>query len=79
MEFATYSDAPAQFGGTIKFGRGAVAQFVAKGFERCTTAPVKDEMAYHTPTGPLITKVVCESPPRTAAGPLELGWTLSYR
>ena len=79
MEFATYSEAPVQRSGTTTFGRGAVRKFDASGFEHCGTVPVQDDAAYHTPTGPLNTKVVCESSGRTVRGPLKLSWTLSYQ
>lgn len=79
MEFATYSEAPVQKGGTITFGHGAVRKFEASGFEHCGTAEVQEDMAYHTPTGPLNTNVVCESSARTVQGPLKLSWTLSYQ
>jgi len=79
MEFATYSEAPAQKGGTTIFGRGAVRKFETSGFEHCGTAPAQDDVAYHTPTAPLNTKVVCESSARTVQGPLKLSWTLSYQ
>jgi hypothetical protein len=79
MEFATYSDEAAQKGTTTTFGRGAVRKFAASGFERCGVAPVQDDVAYHTPTGPFATRVLCESAARTVAGPLKLSWSLSYR
>ncbi|MDB6160271.1 MAG: hypothetical protein JWO04_3977 [Gammaproteobacteria bacterium] len=79
MEFATYSDAPVQKGGTTTFGHGAVRKFEVSGFEHCGTAPVQDDVAYHTPTGPLLTKVVCESAARSVQSPLKLSWTLSYQ
>jgi hypothetical protein len=79
MEFATYSDAPVQKGGTTTFGHGAVRKFEASGFEHCGTAAVQEDGAYHTPTGPLTTKVACESSAHTVQGPLKLSWTLSYQ
>jgi hypothetical protein len=79
MEFATYSDAAVQKGTTTTFGHGAVTKFAASGFEHCDTAAVQEDVAYHTPTGPLTTRVVCESPARTVHGPLKLSWTLSYQ
>jgi hypothetical protein len=79
MEFATYSDTPVQKGGTTTFGHGAVRKFEVSGFEHCGTAPVQDDVAYHTPTGPLLTKVVCESAARSVQAPLKLSWTLSYQ
>jgi hypothetical protein len=79
MEFATYSDSPVQKGGTVTFARGAVRTFSAAGFEHCTTSSVQDDVDYHTPTGPLMTKVLCEISARTLQGPLKLSWTLSYQ
>jgi hypothetical protein len=79
MEFATYSDAPMQKGATTTFAHGAVRKFEASGFEHCGTAPVQEDVAYHTPTGPFTTRVVCESAARTVQGPLKLSWTLSYQ
>ncbi len=79
MEFATYSDWPQQQGTTTRFGRGAVRKFAVSGFARCSVAPVQDDVAYHTPTGPLATRVVCESPAQTLHGPLQLSWSLSYQ
>jgi len=79
MEFASYSDAPVQKGGTTTFGHGAVRKFETAGFEHCGTAPVQDDVAYHTSTGPLLTRVVCESSARAVQGPLKLSWTLSYQ
>jgi hypothetical protein len=79
MEFATYSDAAAQKGATTTFGRGAVTKFEAAGFDRCLAAPVQDDATYHTPTGPLNTRIVCEISARALQGPLKLSWTLSYQ
>lgn len=79
MEFATYSEGPAQKGGTTTFAHGAVRKFEASGFDHCSTAAVQDDVAYHTPTGPLTTKVLCESASRTVQGPIKLRWTLNYR
>ena len=79
MEFATYSDLAAQQGTITTFGRGAVRKFAVRGFERCDVGPVQDDVAYHTPTGPFATRVVCESPAHTLQGPLQLSWSLSYR
>jgi len=79
MEFATYSDTPVQKGGTTTFGHGAVRKFEASGFEHCDTAPVREDAAYHTPTGPLITKVVCESSGHAVQTPLKLSWALRYQ
>jgi hypothetical protein len=79
MEFATYSEAPVQKGGTTTFGHGAVRKFEASGFDHCDTAPVQEDVAYHTPTGPLNTRVLCESSARTVRDPLKLSWTLSYQ
>jgi hypothetical protein len=79
MEFATYSDQPLLRGTTTSFRRGDVRKFAVFGFERCDVAPVQDDVAYHTPTGPFATRVVCENPARTLQGALTLGWTLSYQ
>ena len=79
MEFATYSEGPAQKGGTTTFAHGAVRKFEASGFDHCSTAAVQDDVAYHTPTGPLTTRVLCESASRTVQGPIKLKWTLNYR
>jgi hypothetical protein len=49
------------------------------GFDHCGTAPVQEDVAYHAPTGPLMTKVLCEGAARTVQAPLKLGWTLSYQ
>jgi hypothetical protein len=43
------------------------------------TAAVQEDVAYHAPTGPLMTKVLCESAARTVQAPLKLSWTLSYQ
>jgi hypothetical protein len=79
MEFATYSDAASQQGGSTVFGHGMVHKFSAFGFEHCGVATVQDDVAYHTPTGPYANRVVCESRERTLQGALKLGWTLSYQ
>ena len=79
MEFATYSDAASQQGESTVFGHGMVRKFSASGFEHCGVAPVQDDVAYHTPTGPYANRVVCESGERTLQGALTLGWTLSYQ
>jgi len=79
MEFASYSDVASQQGTTTVFGHGMVRKFAVFGFEHCTVGPVQEDVAYHTPTGPLASRVVCESPARTLRGPLKLGWTLSYQ
>jgi hypothetical protein len=79
MEFATYSEGPSQKGGITTFAHGAVRKFEASGFDHCGTAAVQDDVAYHTPTGPLTTRVLCESATRTVQGPIKLSWTLSYQ
>jgi hypothetical protein len=79
MEFATYSDSAQQQGTTTLFGRGAVRKFAAFGFSHCDVAPVQDDVAYHTPTGPFATRVVCASPAHTLQGPVTLSWSLSYQ
>jgi hypothetical protein len=78
LEFATYSDHASQKGSRIVFGRGTVRNFSAFGFERCSVAPVQDDVAYHTPTGPFATRVLCESAAEALRSPLKLGWTLKY-
>lgn len=78
MEFASYSDAASQQGATTIFRHGTVRKFAAFGFERCAVGSVQEDVAYHSPTGPFASRVVCESPARVLRGPLELGWTLSY-
>jgi hypothetical protein len=79
MEFAGYSDRASQQGTTTTYARGAVRKFAPFGFERCIVGSVQEDIAYHAPTGPFATRVVCESAARTLQGPLKLGWTLSYR
>jgi hypothetical protein len=79
MEFATYSDAASQQGESTFFGHGMVRKFTARGFEHCGVAPIQDDVAYHTPSGPYSSRVACESPERTLQGALKLGWTLSYQ
>jgi hypothetical protein len=78
MEFASYSDHASQQGTSVVFGHGMVRKFSAFGFERCSVAPVQDDVAYHTPTGPFATRVLCESASQALRGPLKLGWTLNY-
>ena len=78
MEFATYSDHASQQGNDVVFGRGTVRKFSAFGFEHCSVAPVQDDVAYHTPTGPFATRVLCETASDALQRPLKLGWTLSY-
>ena len=79
MEFATYSDMPTRNGTITTFGRGAVRKFAVFGFEHCDVGTVQDDVAYHTPTGPFATRVVCENPGHTLHDPMKLGWSLSYR
>ncbi|MFL6602197.1 MAG: hypothetical protein ACJ8R9_12800 [Steroidobacteraceae bacterium] len=79
MEFASYSEDPTQKGEITTFGHGAVRKFEASGFDHCGTTAVQGDAAYHTPTGPLSTKVLCESATRTVRGPIKLSWTLSYQ
>jgi len=78
MEFATYSDHASQQGNDVVFGHGMVRKFSAFGFEHCHVAPVQDDVAYHTPTGPFATRVLCETASDALQRPLKLGWTLSY-
>jgi hypothetical protein len=78
MEFATGSSAASQQGTTTVFGRGLVRKFTAAGFEQCTVATVQDDVAYHTPTGPWVSRVLCESASRTLKSPIKMRWTLSY-
>ncbi len=79
MEFATYSGAPALRGSTVNFAHGAVRKLETTGFEHCSSSPVENDVAYHTPTGPLVTRVSCEIQARTLSAPLRLSWALSYR
>jgi len=79
LEFATYSTGATQKGDIATFRQGDVRSFEASGFEQCTAAPIQDDVAYRTPTGPLATKVICASSGRRLQGQFKLSWTLSYR
>jgi hypothetical protein len=79
LEFATYSDKPAQQHDAITFSQGAIRRFSAEGFERCVVESTAGSTMYMTPTGPLLNRVVCTRGPGILRGPLTLGWSLDYR
>jgi len=63
MEFATYSDVPAQKGGTTTFGHGAVRKFETSGFEHCSSAPVQDDVLITLPPGLCLREWFARVPP----------------
>jgi hypothetical protein len=79
LQFATYSDEPAQQHDAINFARGAIQRFAAKGFERCVVESTAGSTTYQTPTGPFLNRVVCTRGPDILRGPLTLEWSLNYR
>jgi len=79
LEFATYSDEPTQRRDAIRFGRGAIRRFTAKGFEHCRVEPTAGSVTYQTPTGPFLDRVVCTRGPGVLSSPMTLEWSLSYR
>ena len=78
LSFASFSAAPATKGGATTYGRGDVRGFKVTGLS-CKSRALKDEKAYHTPTGDFESLVECASGARTLSGPLTVSWTLSYR
>jgi len=79
MEFASFSrDARIGTGNRIGYGAGEVTGFQPHGFDRC--AVTSDPPApYQAPSGPLASRVVCSRQGFTMAGPIELGWHISYK
>ncbi len=78
LEFAGFSGQASGEGASIGFAAGEVRSFAASGFDRCETGAAKGA-DYRAPTGAFTSLTRCTLAPRRLAGPLTLGWTLSYR
>lgn len=77
-EFASLSSNPQMVGDLTRFGHGDVRSFAARGYGRCT-AGAPPSAAYAAPTAAFQTLVRCvRSLPDGRAGPMTLGWTLTY-
>ncbi|WCM26355.1 hypothetical protein NDN01_20465 [Sphingomonas sp. QA11] len=78
MEFATFSDGATPSGLTaISFNRGEVRSFNVSGVGECTGIPAPGQ-AYQAPTGAFRTVIRCARTAVPRAGPIRLGWSLSY-
>jgi hypothetical protein len=77
MEFGSFSRGPTVRGGETRFADGDVTGFAARGLG-CASAAFGPGDG-DTPTGPLNSRIVCQSGPFSLSRPLVLGWTLTYR
>ena len=78
MEFASFSDAPAERSGAVAFARGAVKRFATTGYGGCDAQPATDPV-YRAPTGPFETVVKCSrAGDALPSGRIDAHWTLSY-
>jgi hypothetical protein len=79
LEFASYSDAPALQGKTVRFGQGDVSAFEVSGLDACTVEATHGVDPYRAPEGPMASHVSCASTDFRFERPLTIKWTLRYR
>jgi hypothetical protein len=79
LEFASYSDAPALQGKTVRFGQGEVSAFEVSGLDACTVERTNGADPYRAPEGPMASHVTCSSTDFRFDRPLTIKWTLRYR
>ena len=79
LEFASYSDAPALQGKTVRFGEGDVSAFEVSGLDACTVERTNGAEPYRAPEGPMASHVSCASTDFRFERPLTIKWTLRYR
>jgi hypothetical protein len=79
LEFASYADAPALQGKTVRFGQGDVSAFEVSGLDACTVEATHDAEPYRAPEGPMASHVSCATDNFSFDRPLTIKWTLRYR
>ncbi|MDG2520335.1 hypothetical protein P7B02_02185 [Caulobacter segnis] len=79
LELGTYSAEPSWTGQGFAFGAGDVTGFAATGLDGCEARPFESAADAGTPPGPMKTRLVCTSGPRTVSSPFSISWTLTYR
>ncbi len=79
MEFGSFSRGAAVHRLRTTFATGDVTTFKVQGLDGCASAPFAKPDDGDTPTGPLSSRIVCQRGPFHLAGPVVMGWTLTYR
>jgi hypothetical protein len=79
LEFASYSDAPALQGKTVRFGSGEVSAFEVSGLDACTVERTNGAEPFRAPTGPMASHVTCASNHFSFDRPMTITWTLRYQ
>jgi hypothetical protein len=79
LEFASYSDAPALQGKTVRFGNGDVTAFEVAGLDACTVEATGGADPYRAPTGAMASHLTCASSNFSFDRPLTVKWTLRYK
>lgn len=79
MALGSYSGDPTTSGLATRFGEGRVRTFNVAGMEKCESASALGDSRYHTPSGPLRTKVSCVRRDFTLGEPVTIGWELRYQ
>ena len=78
MEFGSFSSGPRVTGRQTVFAHGDVTGFKVLGLEGCANAGFANPADADTPTGPLASRIACQSGPARLTGALRVGWTLTY-
>jgi hypothetical protein len=79
MEFGAFSDQPRVEGTRVRFGEGAVTEFIVEGLQSCSAQPAPADSIYKASHGPMKTVVRCHSSDVSFERPLTITWTLIYR
>ncbi|KAF7599728.1 MAG: hypothetical protein CGU28_04865 [Candidatus Dactylopiibacterium carminicum] len=79
IEFGSFSRLPQCEGCEVRFAEGLVNEIAFEGAEQLQVADISTDPDYHTPTGPLLTRVRAETGELPAAGPWRLRWHMRYR
>lgn len=79
LEYASFSQDPAQDATTTRFGAGAVTSFHVDGLDRCVSRVLNQDHDYESDSGPMTALVVCTTGATRLERPLAMAWTLDYR
>jgi hypothetical protein len=79
MEFASFSDNAMTEGTTTSFRAGPITSWSVEGLEKCESKALDRDPQYESDTGAMKSLVTCTSAARKLAGPLAIGWSISYR
>ena len=79
LEFASFSEAPALDGTTVRFKQGDVTEYSVSGLQQCSVAPLTAKDGYEAPYGPMRTLVRCGSGKFSMTEPLTISWTIRYQ